>query len=534
MNANNVVDIYDSTLRDGAQAVGITFSRTGKLNFAHQLDELGVSYIEGGYAGSNESDMQFFSDIKKENLTTTKIVAFGSTRRAGIKAKDDQFTNAFLATETEICCLYGKTWMLHVTDVLKTTAEENYDMICDTITFLREHGRRVFFDAEHFFDGYKNNSEFAMKMLQAAASSGAENITLCDTNGGSLPHEIFEISQKVVATFPTLQIGIHAHNDSGLAVANSIEAVRAGARLVQGCINGYGERTGNANLTTIIPTLELKLGMPCITEGRLAGLRPTSLYVDELVNQNPYLRAPYVGEASFSHKAGAHVAGVQRNPKTFEHIDPTLVGNERRILVSELSGGSNVLYRMKQMGASFEDVSKDDVKAVLAEIKAKENLGYTFESSDASFKMLAQKILKKHKAFFELEGFRVIVEKNGMQQPCISEATIKVKVNGVTEHTAGEGEGPVEALDVALRKALSRFYPEIADVVLKDYRVRILDPEEATKAITRVLIESSDGKSRWGTVGVSPNIIEASWQALVDSVEFKMFEDETKNKLEQK
>ncbi len=533
MNENNVVDIYDSTLRDGAQAVGITFSRTGKLNFAHKLDELGVSFIEGGYAGSNESDMQFFKDIAKETLATTKIVAFGSTRRAGIKAAADPFTNAFLAAETEICCLYGKTWMLHVTDVLKTTAEENYDMICDTISFLREHGRRVFFDAEHFFDGFKDNSEFAMKMLQAAAASGAENISLCDTNGGSLPNEIFEITAKVRAAFPNLQIGIHAHNDSGMAVANSIEAVRAGARLVQGCINGYGERTGNANLTTIIPTVELKLGMPCIGEGKLVGLRSASLYVDELVNLNPNLRAPYVGDASFSHKAGAHVAGVQRNPKTFEHIDPTLVGNERRILVSELSGGSNVLYRMKQMGVGgSEDVSKDDVKAVLAEIKAKENQGYTFESSDASFKMLAQKILNKHKAFFELEGFRVIVEKNGMQQPCNSEATIKVKVNGEIEHTAGEGEGPVEALDVALRKALSRFYPEIADVVLKDYRVRILNPEDATKAVTRVLIESSDGNSRWGTVGVSPNIIEASWQALVDSVEFKMFEDETKNNVE--
>lgn len=520
-------DIYDSTLRDGSQAVGITFSDDGKLRFAHALDDLGVPYIEGGYAGSNERDGAFFSAVARETFSVSTICAFGSTRRAGIKPDEDQFTQALLAAETPVCTIYGKAWMLHVRDVLRTDASENYDMIAETVAYLKERGRRVFFDAEHFFDGYADDPEFAMRMLHAAAESGAESLTLCDTNGGTLPHVIHDVTARVASEFPGLVVGIHAHNDSGMAVANSVEAVRAGASLVQGCVNGYGERTGNANLTTLIPTLELKMGRRCVTPGRLRGLREFSLYVDGLVNQRPDARAPYVGEASFSHKAGAHVAGVQRNPRSFEHVPPEAVGNTRKILVSELSGGSNILYRMKQLGAA--GISKDEVKSILGEIKRREKEGYSFESSDASFQMLVQKVLHQHKPFFELEGFRVIVEKTGMQEPCVSEATVKVKVGGRTEHTAAEGCGPVEALDGALRKALSRFFPEISDVVLTDFRVRILDPEEATKAVTRVLIESSDGASHWGTVGVSPNIIEASWQALVDSVEYKMFISEKEN-----
>ena len=523
---NRPVQIYDSTLRDGAQAVGISFSQGGKIKFAHRLDELGVEFIEGGYAGSNASDMQFFKDIAKEHLQTSKIVAFGSTRRAGVEVAKDSFVDALLRAETEYCAIYGKTSRFHVTDVLRTTEEENARMIADTVAFLQKHDRRVVFDAEHFFDGYKDSSEFALKMLRTAVEAGAETIALCDTNGGTLPSDVYTIVSKVCAMFPTVNVSIHAHNDAGLGVANSLEAVRAGAAQVQGCMNGYGERSGNANLTTIIPNLELKMGRACIARERLTDLRALSLWLDDLVNLRPDIRAPYVGEASFSHKAGAHVSGVQKNPTSFEHVPPESVGNERRILLSELSGASNVLYRVKQMGADYADISREAVKQILDEMKRRECEGYAFESADGSFQVLVQKALKQHKPFFELEAFKVIVEKRGTAEPCTSEATIKVNVGGQVEHTVGEGSGPVEALDHALRKALSRFYPEIQDVVLTDYRVRILDPNEATAAVTRVIIESSDGKQQWGTVGVSSNIIEASWQALVDSMEYKLFADE--------
>ncbi len=523
---HNPVQIYDSMLRDGSQAVGISFSQGGKIKFAHRLDELGVAFIEGGYAGSNASDMQFFKDIAKEHLKTSKIVAFGSTRRAGVDVAQDGFVDALLRAETETCAIYGKTSRLHVKEVLRTTEEENEQMIADTVAFLRKNGRRVVFDAEHFFDGYKDSPEFALKMLLTAVEAGAETIALCDTNGGTMPSDVYTIVSKVCAMFPTVNVAIHAHNDSGVGVANSLEAVRAGATQVQGCMNGYGERSGNANLTTIIPNLELKMGRACITRERLVDLRAISLWLDDLVNQRADIRAPYVGEASFSHKAGAHVSGVQKNPTSFEHIPPESVGNERRILLSELSGASNVLYRVKQMGADYANISRDAVKQILDEMKRRECEGYAFESADGSFQVLVQKALKQHKPFFELEAFKVIVEKRGATDLCTSEATIKVNVGGQIEHTVGEGLGPVEALDHALRKALSRFYPEIKDVVLTDFRVRILDPNEATAAVTRVIIESSDGKHQWGTVGVSPNIIEASWQALVDSVEFKLFADE--------
>lgn len=525
MTGNERVHIYDSTLRDGAQAVGITFSQSGKLRHVRKLDELGVSFIEGGYAGSNPKDMQFFADVRKERLTHSKIVAFGSTRRADKDVAADPFVQALLAAETEYCAIYGKTWKLHVAEVLRTTQKENAQMIADTVGFLREKGRRVFFDAEHFFDGYADNPEFAIKMLETAIEAGAEAVVLCDTNGGALPWDIEEVTSIVCARFPDVGVGVHAHNDSGLAVANSIAAVRAGANQVQGCMNGYGERTGNANLTTIIPTLELKMGRKSIAEGQLKNLRATSLYIDDLVNQRPDIRAPYVGETSFSHKGGAHVAGVQRNPATFEHVPPESVGNSRQIVLSELSGGANVSYRVKQLGKDYENVSREEVKEILDELKQKESEGYTFESADASFQLLVQKALRRHEPFFELDAFRVIVEKRGSDQPCISEATIKLRVDGEAEHTVGEGAGPVEALDRALRKALNRFYPKISDVSLTDFRVRILDPKEAAAAVTRVLVESSDGKRTWGTVGVSPNIIEASWQALLDAVEFKLMSD---------
>ena len=522
------IQIYDSTLRDGAQAVGVTFSPAGKIAFAHRIDEMGIAFLEGGYAGSNPADMKFFEDIKKERLSQIKIVAFGSTRRAGIKPVDDTFTQALLRAETEYCAIYGKCSLLHVHEVLRVDEAENEAMIAETTAFLRDNGRRVVFDAEHFFDGFKNNPQFALRMLRAAAAAGAETLALCDTNGGTLPNEIFEITKRVVEEFPALTIGIHTHNDSGVGVANALEAIRAGALQVQGCMNGYGERSGNCNLTTIIPNLELKMGCRCIGEDKLKNLRAFSLAVDDLVNQRPDIRAPFVGEASFSHKAGAHVSGVQKNPASFEHIPPEAVGNERRILLSELSGASNVLYRVKQMGENYADISRDDVKKILEELKDLEGRGYVFESADASFQILVQKALRRHKPFFKLEAFRVTVEKRGADDDtCFSEATVKVDVNGEKSHTVGEGSGPVEALDRALRKALSRFYPEIKSVHLTDFRVRILDSSDATAAVTRVLIESSDGEKTWGTVGVSPNIIEASWQALVDSVEYKLFADET-------
>jgi 2-isopropylmalate synthase len=401
-------------------------------------------------------------------------------------------------------------------------------MIADTIGFLKEHNREVFFDAEHFFDGYKENSDFAMGALKAAVGAGVDALVLCDTNGGCLPHEIYTITHEVAKAFK-VPVGIHVHNDMGLAVGNTLEAVRAGAVHVQGTVNGYGERCGNADLCSILPALEFKMGKSCARKGALKELRELSLFADGLVNARSNPKAPYVGQSAFSHKAGPHVNAVQKNPRTFEHIDPELVGNERRMLISELSGGSSVLLKAIELGIG-RSRAKKDVQEILAALKNLEAKGYAFEAADASFKILIQKVLEEHRSFFDLEGFRVIVEKRGKNAPCLSEATIKVRVKKEIEQTAAEGDGPVNALDGALRKALIRFYPEIAKVFLTDFKVSILDPQEATAAKTRVLIESSDGEETWGTVGVSGNIIEASWEALVDSVEYKLFKEEEKKK----
>lgn len=526
------VYIYDTTLRDGAQAEGITFSDTGKIRLALQLDEFGIDFIEGGYAGSNPRDQKFFADIRKHKLSHAQVVAFGSTRRADMECKDDPQLQGLLLAETEGCTIFGKTWKLHVRDVLRTTDANNLQMIADTVGYLHSHKRAVIFDAEHFFDGYKDDPVYALSALDNAVREGAFCLTLCDTNGGCLPHEIFAITSIVAARYPDIAIGIHTHNDSGLAVANSIEAVRAGATHVQGTINGYGERTGNANLTTIIPTIELKLKRNCVGAEKLTKLRDLSILADDLVNQRPDSRQPYVGRASFSHKAGAHVNAVQKNPRTFEHIPPEAVGNERHILISEVAGGSNVLMKAVEMGAKHLANDKTAAREVLNELKKLEQKGYSYEGADGSFRILMQKVLRKHKPFFELDGFRVIVEKRGENAPCISEATVRIRVDDKTELMAGEGNGPVDALNSALRAALTRFYPNINDVSLIDYRVRILDPEEATRAVTRVVIESGDGERHWGTVGVSENIIEASWQALLDSVEYKLFADEEARKAE--
>ena len=521
------VSIYDTTLRDGAQAEGVSFSSVGKLLLARRLDEFGVDYIEGGFPGSNPKDMAFFEAVQKETFKHAKIAAFGSTRRVKTKVQDDPIVQGLLKAKTPVVTIYGKSWKLHVKDVLRTTPAENLAMVGDTVAFLKDNGKEVIFDAEHFFDGYKNDPDYAMEVLLAAEKAGADTLVLCDTNGGCLPHEIYAITEKVKQAAKA-DVGIHTHNDGGCGVANAIEAVRAGAVQVQGTMNGYGERCGNCNLTTMMPALQLKMGVSCINPRKMRHLRDLSLFVDDLVNLRSDVRAPFVGHAAFSHKGGAHVNAVQKNPETFEHIRPEEVGNERHVLVSEVSGGSSILLKAQEVGGGM--ATKEETAAILKELKALEHKGYTFEAADASFKILVQKVLKKHKPFFELEGFRVVVEKRGTEEPCISEATVKVRIKDTVAHTVAEGDGPVNALDGALRKAISPFFPEIENVQLADFRVRILDPQEATAATTQVQIESSDGKKTWGTVGVSENIIEASWLALLDSVEYKLFMQEEQKK----
>ncbi|HOE61913.1 MAG TPA: citramalate synthase [Kiritimatiellia bacterium] len=517
--------LYDTTLRDGAQGEGISFSDTAKVRFARLLDDFGIDYIEGGFAGSNPRDRKFFEDIRRERLSHARITAFGSTRRVNLDAASDPQIAGLLAADTEWVTIYGKAWLLHVRDVLRATGPQNLQIIADTVGHLRQNGRQVFFDAEHFFDGYKDDPAYALQALDAAVREGAAAIVLCDTNGGTLPHEIFTITGEVCAAFPGVEVGIHTHNDSNLAVAATLEGVRGGARQVQGSVNGYGERAGNANLISILPALELKMGYACVGPERLKKLCEVSRITDDLANQRPDPKQPYVGRSAFSHKAGAHVNAIQKNPRTFEHIAPEAVGNSRHVLVSELAGVANVQIKAAELGIDLAALDRSQIREILNEIKSRENKGYSYESADGSFKILLQKVLNTHKPFFELEGFRVIVEKRGSGEPCLSEATVKVKVRGETELTAGEGLGPVDALNAALRHALNRFYPEIEQITLTDYRVRILDPQEATRAVTRVLIESGDGTRHWGTVGVSENIIEASWQALLDSVEYKLYED---------
>ena len=519
--------LYDTTLRDGAQGEGVSFSDSGKMRLVLRLDEFGVDYIEAGYAGSNRREMKFFAAVRRAELQHTRIVAFGATRRAGKRVQNDPYVRSLLKAETPAVTVVGKTSRLHVREVLRVTPRENRAMISDTIAYLKENGREVFFDAEHFFDGYKESPDFVMRSLEAAVRAGVDSIVLCDTNGGCLPSEIYSITRVAVRAL-SIPVGIHTHNDAGMAVANALEGVRAGAAQVQGTVNGFGERCGNADLCTIIPNLQLKMGRSCVPPEKLASLRDLALFADDLVNLSTNKKAPYVGESAFSHKAGQHVNAVRKNPVTFEHIPPEQVGNERRILLSELSGGSSILLKAIEVGAR-DKASPENTKRVLKALKDMESKGYAFESADASFRILIQKALKQHKPFFELLGFRVIVEKRGKGKSALSEASVKVRVNGQVELTVAEGDGPVNALDSALRKALGRFYPEISEVYLTDFRVRILDPEEATAAKTRVLIESSDGTASWGTVGVSENIIEASWEALVDSVEYKLFREEEKS-----
>lgn len=528
MSTKNIA-IYDTTLRDGAQAEGVSFSAVAKVQIAKRLDEFGIAYIEGGFAASNPKDMEFFRLIKKETLKTAKVAAFGSTRRANVAPQEDKGLAALLEADTPVCTIFGKSWLLHVTEVLQTTAEENLKMISDSVRFLKEHGKEVIYDAEHFFDGYKDNSEYAMAALKAAADAGADCLVLCETNGGALPHEVAQITAAVVKAFKT-PVGIHTHNDGELGVANALAAVDVGAVHVQGTMNGIGERVGNCNLTSVVPNLILKMEAACLPKAEnLKQLRALSQFVYEQANIRPFTKQPFVGDSAFAHKAGMHVDGVRKVSRSFEHIVPESVGNSRRILISELSGASNVFLKAIEMGLEL-DRKSPEVKAVLKQLEQMEKDGYEYESADASFQMLIKKVLKKHQCFFDLKSFSMTVDKQGTAPRCRSEAKVELCVGGECVSATGSGDGPVDALNHALREALVKFYPAIADVSLVDYSVRILDPEEATAAKTRVLIESSDGVKTWGTVGVSENIIEASWEALVDSVEYKLFLEEEKAK----
>lgn len=550
---------YDTTLRDGAQQAGISLSVEDKLKIARLLDNLGIPFIEGGWPGANPKDAQFFERLQTSPLQTAEAVTFCSTRRPGVLAADEALFRPVLAAQTRWVTIFGKSWDLHVTDSLKTSLDENLAMITDSIAFLRAQGRRVIYDAEHWFDGYKHNAPYALETLKAAIAGGASWVVLCDTNGGTLPHEIEASVQGVLASLeaiaPEVQLGIHTHNDAGMAVANALIAVQQGVRMVQGTLNGYGERCGNANLCTLIPNLQLKLKYPGITTDQLKNLTATSRLVSEIVNLAPDDQAPFIGASAFAHKGGIHVSAVQRNATTYEHIDPQAIGNDRRIVVSEQSGISNVLQKANQFGFNLEK-NNPASRQILTQLKHLESLGYQFEAAEASFELLIRDALGQRPVFFELKGFDIFCR--GQQHysklntaplkieppsepraepfaetffsdhfSSVATATVKVWVNGQEMLTAAEGNGPVSALDAALRKALVQFYPIIAEFQLTDYKVRILDGSVGTAAKTRVLVESSNGRERWTTVGVSTNIIDASYQAVAQGIEYGLFWNQT-------
>ncbi len=518
------IEIYDTTLRDGAQAEDISFSVEDKLRITEKLDELGVHYIEGGWPGSNPKDLEYFKKVKKLKLDGLKVVAFGSTHRPKYKAGDDVIFKSLLDSKTRIITIFGKTWDFHVKEALKISLQENLDIIHDSITYLKKRVETVFFDAEHFFDGYKDNPQYALKCLMTAQDAGADCIIPCDTNGGTLPGDVRTIFREIVKKMRT-PLGIHAHNDSECAVANSIVAVESGASHVQGTVNGFGERCGNANLCSIIPSLQIKLGMKCIDPGHLTRLRDVARFVNEIANMRHFKRQPFVGDSAFAHKAGIHVSAIRKRPETYEHIRPELVGNAQRVLISDLAGKSNILRKAEEFGIRL-DAGSPQVQDIVTTLKKLENEGFQFEAAEASFELLMKKALGLHKRFFDLIGFRIIVEKRKEGEEAISEATIMVKVGGRIEHTAATGRGPVNAIDNALRKALDKFYPKLKDIKLHDYKVRVLTAGRGTSAKVRVLVESGDEEEKWGTVGVSENIIEASYQALVDSIEYKLLKEE--------
>lgn len=515
--------LYDTTLRDGTQAEDISFLVSDKVRIAQRLDELGVHYIEGGWPGSNPKDIAFFQEIKNVTLKQAKIAAFGSTRRAKTTPELDNNIQTLIQADPDVVTIFGKSWDFHVHEALRISLEENLELINDSLAYLKKHIPEVIFDAEHFFDGYKANPEYAIKTLKAAEDAGVDCIVLCDTNGGTLPSEFPEIMAAVKAAVST-PLGIHAHNDSECAVANSLMAVSLGAVQVQGTLNGFGERCGNANLCSIIPALKMKMGHDCVTDEQMKTLRVVSRYVYELANLIPNKHQAYVGNSAFAHKGGVHVSAIQRHPETYEHMRPEKVGNSTRVLVSDLSGRANILAKAEQFNINLD--SKDPVTLeILENIKEMENKGYQFEGAEASFELLMRKALGTLRHYFSVIGFRVIDTKLKEDDKPLSEATIKVKVGGRIEHTAAEGDGPVNALDNALRKALEHFYPQLNEMKLLDYKVRVLPSGHGTASITRVLIESGDGDSRWGTVGVSDNIIDASYHALVDALLYKLVKD---------
>jgi 2-isopropylmalate synthase len=512
------VTIYDTTLRDGTQGTGISFSVLDKIRVAEKLDEFGIDYIEGGWPGSNPKDAAFFTEAAKRKWKHAKITAFGMTRRGKLKVEDDPQVQMLLDAQTPVVCVVGKTWPLHVTEVFQVTLEENLAMIRDTVAYLKKHGKEVLYDAEHFFDAHREAPDYAIATIKAASEAGADLVVLCETNGGNLPEVIEDVTRRAIAALGK-PVGIHTHNDGGVGVANALAAVRAGAVQVQGTINGYGERVGNCNLVTVMPNLQLKMGIPVVPD--LTRLRELSLFVAELANVAPDIRAPFVGEAAFTHKGGLHVHAVQKLARTYEHIDPALVGNSRVITISDMSGQSNVLMKAEALGFKFAK-GAPEVQAILGRVKQLESEGYEFEAAEASFELLVRKAIGKHVPLFELLEYHCSFRHTGDGRWDKCEATAKLKIDGKESYQVAEGDGPVNALDAALRKALRPFHPAIDEIQLEDYKVRIINGRQGTAAGTRVHITSTDGHDSWGTVGASDNIIQASWLALVDSFEYKL------------
>jgi len=527
--------LYDTTLRDGTQGENISFSADEKIAIAKRLDDIGIHYIEGGWPGSNPRDMHFFDLARREQFRHARLTAFGSTRRVDRSAEEDPNLNALLKSEAPVVAIFGKSWDLHVEKIMGTTLSQNLDMIRETIMFLKEHGREVVYDAEHFFDGYAADSAYALETLQVAVDAGADWVVLCDTNGGSLP---FDVEAATIAVReqlarlssqteqPSPGIGIHTHNDSGLALANTLAAIRVGASMVHGTVNGYGERCGNVDLTSVIPVLQLKMKRSCVAAESLVKLKSLSRFVSETANQVPSNSRPFVGKSAFAHKGGIHVSAIMKEPRAYEHMDPELIGNHRRVLVSDLSGKSNVEYKARELGVALGGNGFDS-RAIVSRIKEMEEKGYQFDVADGTFKIMVEKFTEQFQPLFELKSFRVSIEKDE-DQPCSAHATIKLRVGDSEEITAAEGLGPVSALDNALRKALGRFYPDLDTMRLVDFKVRVIDGRDGTEAKVRVLIESRDHDEIWSTIGVSEDIIEASWHALADSFQYKLSKADTK------
>ncbi|MBW2032825.1 MAG: citramalate synthase [Deltaproteobacteria bacterium] len=513
------ITLYDTTMRDGTQGEQVNLSAEDKFRIAKKLDDFGIPYVEGGWPGSNPKDVRFFEMATEADFKKARITAFGSTHRPGITPHEDDNIQALLKTEMETVTIFGKSWDLHATEILGVSLKENLKMIKETVAYLKGKGREVIYDAEHFFNGYEANPSYGMETLAAAQEGGADIIVLCDTNGGSMPREIEEIVGKVAARMG-VPIGIHAHNDCGLALANSLVAVQAGARMVQGTINGYGERCGNVDLISVIGNLQLKMGYPCVAGEKLKQLTELSRYVSEVANIPPLNQRPFVGNSAFAHKGGVHVSAIQKNPAAYEHMEPKQIGNRRRVLVSDLSGKSNIDYKAREMEIKLGGNGYDSEK-IVGEIKRLEDEGYQFDAAEGSLELLIKKVTGQFQEPFTLESFRVTTEKNRLV-PSACQATIKISVGDEEEITAAEGDGPVNALDNALRKALTKFFPQIGEMGLVDFKVRVIDGRGGTAAKVRVQIESRDSREIWSTIGVSENIIEASWQALVDSFQYKL------------